>query len=40
MTAPYVPTLPPISPTESTFIRDRSTAATAIASAKDPFLAW
>jgi len=37
---PYVPTLAPVSTAESTFLRDRATAATAIARSNDPFLMW
>ena len=38
--APYTPTLPPVPTTESNFLRERASAATAIAPGKDPFLNW
>lgn len=37
---PYIPTLAPVPTTESSFLRDRATAATAIARANDPFIMW
>ena len=37
---PYVPTLAPVPTAESTFLRDRATAATTIARSNDPFLMW
>lgn len=40
MPLPYKPTLAPVPTAESTFLRDRATAATAIARSNDPFLMW
>ena len=38
--APYLPTIPPVPTSESNFLSERATAATAIVQAKDPFLDW
>lgn len=40
MTAPHIPSVTPISSTESDFLSERATAATAINRAEDPFLVW
>lgn len=40
ITAPFMPELPPVPTTESNFLRERATAATAIPPGKDPFADW
>ena len=40
MTAPHMPTISPVPTTESNFLRERSTQATAITGANDPFANW